>query len=148
MQLSTQRLTEATGYRYDWETPPDLFACLDSEFGFDLDVCASSENSKCSRYLTIEDDALAHQWSGTCWMNPPFGRDIGRWVRKAYEEAQAGATVVCLLPCRTCTGWWHDYVMKGEVRFLRGRLKFVGAPYNAPFPCAIVVFRPGLASSK
>lgn len=74
-------------------------------------------------------------------MNPPYGREIGKWVQKAYESAQQGATVVCLIPSRTDTKWWHDYCMKGEIRFIKGRLKFGTATYNAPFPSAVVIFR-------
>ncbi len=87
-------------------------------------------------------DGLALTWLGTCWMNPPYGRKIGQWVRKAYESSLLGATVVCLLPARTDTAWWHDYVVKGEIRFLRGRLKFGGQKNSAPFPSAVVVYRP------
>lgn len=79
-------------------------------------------------------------------MNPPYGREIGDWMRKAYQSCnQNGALVVCLVPARTDTAWWHDYAMKGEIRFLRGRLKFGGAETNAPFPSALVIFRPILS---
>lgn len=128
----------------EWETPQEFFDRLDAEFHFDLDVCATAENAKCARYFTPEEDGLAQEWGGTCFMNPPYGREIGKWVRKAYEEAQKGATVVCLLPARTDTAWWHDYVMRAvEIRFIRGRLRFGGAANGAPFPSAVVVFRPG-----
>lgn len=132
-----------TKHRVDWETPQWLFDQLDAEFHFDLDVCATAENAKCERYFTPEDDALASAWDGTCWMNPPFGKDIGAWVRHAYLEAWRGrAHVVCLLPVRSDTGWWHEYVLKsGEIRFVRGRLQFGTSRQNAPFPCAVVVFR-------
>lgn len=126
---------------HTWATPPDLFAELDREFGFTLDVCALPENSKCERFFTPDDDGLSQPWDGICWMNPPYGREIGRWMRKAFEESQRGATVVCLVPARTDTAWWHDWAMKGEIRFLRGRVRFVGAKANAPFPSALVIFR-------
>lgn len=126
----------------EWETPQDFFDLLNSEFHFELDVCAKPENAKCPRYFTPEEDGLKQKWTGVCWMNPPYGREIGRWVKKAYESAQEGATVVCLLPARTDTSWWHDYCMKGEIRFIRGRLKFGGAKHPAPFPSAVVIFRP------
>jgi phage N-6-adenine-methyltransferase len=126
-----------------WETPQDLFDKLHSEFGFEIDVCATSENRKCPVFYSKEEDGLAQMWLGKCWMNPPYGKKIGKWVRKAFESAETGlATVVCLLPARTDTSWWHDYCMKGEVRFLRGRLKFGGHSNSAPFPSAVVVFRP------
>src|SRR5690606_31884780 len=90
-----------------------------------------------------EQDGLSQDWgTETCWMNPPYGREIGKWMQKAYESSLQGATVVCLVPSRTCSAWWHNYAMKGEVRFVRGRIKFVRAPYNAPFPCAVVIFDP------
>lgn len=131
-----------------WETPQNFFDELNAEFGFEVDVCATPENAKCARYFTPEQDGLAQEWTGTCWMNPPYGRQISKWVRKAYESAQKGATVVCLLPARTDTSWWHDYCMKGEIRFVRGRLKFGNASENAPFPSAVVVFRPGVPETN
>ena len=124
-----------------WATPPETFAALDREFGFTLDVCALPENAKCERYFTPADDGLSRPWEGVCWMNPPYGQTIARWMAKAVESAAAGATVVCLVPARTDTAWWHDYAVKGEIRFLRGRLKFGGAQHSAPFPSAVVIFR-------
>ena len=122
-----------------WGTPQDLFDELDAEFHFDLDVCALPENAKCERYYTPEQDGLSQEWTGTCWCNPPYGRQIGKWVRKA---AESGTTVVMLLPARTDTKWFHDYILgKAEIRFLRGRLKFGGCNNGAPFPSMVVVFR-------
>ena len=120
-----------------------FFDRLDAEFGFDLDVCASPENAKCTIYFTKEDDGLSRDWTGVVWMNPPYGREIGRWLKKANESAKDnGATVVCLVPARTDTNWWHEYVIQHEVRFVRGRLKFGDAKNSAPFPSAVVVIRP------
>ncbi len=125
-----------------WATPDDVFSELHREFQFTLDVCALPENAKCGAFFTPADDGLAQAWTGTCWMNPPYGREIGRWVAKARESAEAGATVVCLLPARTDTAWWHEHVTRAdEVRFVRGRLRFGNAGNAAPFPSAIVVFR-------
>jgi len=127
--------------RDDWATPQALFDELDREFGFTLDVCATAENAKCERFYSPEEDGLKQPWTGVCWCNPPYGRRIGAWIRKAYESAQAGATVVCLIPARTDTSYWHEYVMRGEVRFIRGRVCFGGRkPSRSPFPSAIVVF--------
>lgn len=128
-----------------WETPRGFFEKLDAEFGFTLDVCARLENAKCARHFTPEEDGLRQSWAPEiCYMNPPYGREIGKWVRKAFLEAQKGAVVVCLLPARTDTAWWHDYVMRAaEIRFVRGRLKFGGAANGAPFPSCVVVFRQG-----
>lgn len=129
----------------DWGTPQDFFDELDKEFHFDVDVCAFSHNAKCKDYFTPEQDGLKQNWDGNkvYWMNPPYGRQIGKWVKKAHESAQNGATVVCLLPSRTDTAWWHDYCMKGEVRFIKGRLYFEkqGKNDRAPFPSAVVVFK-------
>jgi phage N-6-adenine-methyltransferase len=122
----------------DWPTPPELFALLDREFGFELDVCASPTNAKCERYFTRDDDGLAQLWGGVCWMNPPYGERIGEWMAKAHLAARDGATVVCLVPARTDTAWWWDHARHGEVRFLRGRLRF-GEGATAPFPSAVVV---------
>lgn len=123
-----------------WETPQAFFDALDAEFHFDVDVCALPDNAKCAAFYTPDLDGLSQEWTGTCWMNPPYGRQIGAWVKKAYESAKNGATVVCLLPARTDTAWWHDYCMRGVVRFVRGRLKFGGAQNSAPFPSAVVIF--------
>lgn len=131
--------------KHDWSTPWDFFKAQEAEFGpFDLDVCATPENAKCSRFYTREQNGLAQPWTGRCWVNPPFGREIGRWVKKAAEEARHNADcVVCLLPARTDTAWWHDYVAPYAARvvFIRGRITFEGAQNSAPFPSAIVVFK-------
>jgi len=131
----------------EWSTPPEVFDPLNEEFGFTVDVCANAENAKCSWFFDIEQDGLAQDWAGeTCWMNPPYGRAIKLWMKKAYEESLRGATVVCLVPARTDTAWWWDYAMKGEIRFIRGRVRFLDGQkanpqsHNAPFPCAVVVF--------
>lgn len=133
--------TKFESKRQDWETPDELFQPLNNEFGFTLDVCATPENAKCPQFFSIADNALVKDWRGVCWMNPPFGEQ-GKWVRKAYQSALEGATVVCLLPSRTNTSWWHDYCMKGEIRFVRGRPKFKGAKHGLPQPLSIVIFTP------
>lgn len=127
----------------DWETPQDLFDQLNAEFGFDLDVCASEANAKCERYFSADADGLAQEWAGVCWMNPPYGGVIAKWVKKASDSAKAGATVVCLVPARVDTAWWWDYCRFAEVRFLRGRLRFGGGDAGAPFPSAVVIFGRG-----
>ncbi len=129
---------------YDWGTPQDFFDKLNAEFGFDLDVCALAENAKCQRYFSPEQDGLSQRWEGSCWMNPPYGRQIKHWLHKAHDASRNGATVVCLVPARTDTQWWHEYASKGEVRFVRGRLYFSrpdGKTGRAPFPSAVVIFR-------
>lgn len=127
----------------EWETPDDFFAELDAVFHFDLDACASQHNAKCPRFFTKEEDALKHRWRGTVWMNPPYGREITPFMRKAYKESLLGATVVCLVPSRTDNDWWHRYAKRGERYHLRGRLWFKGAKAPAPFPSAIVIFWSG-----
>jgi len=128
--------------KHDWETPQDFYDKLDEEFLFDRDVCATHENAKHPIHWTIEDNALEQEWTGVCWLNPPYGREIIKWIQKAYESSLSGATVVCLVPARTDTAWWHEYAMKGEIRFIRGRLKFGGHKNSAPFPSAVVIFKP------
>jgi phage N-6-adenine-methyltransferase len=143
----------------EWETPPDLFATLNSEFGFTIDLAATTQNALCPLYFDREADALKQKWEGVCWLNPPFGTPakgadrtgrpaVGRWVQKAHESAREGATVVCLLAARTDAHWWHDHVIPfAEIRYIRGRLKFrLGEstkPSRATFPSVIAVFRPG-----
>lgn len=124
-----------------WSTPQDFFDKLNAEFHFQTDVCALPENAKCEHYFTPEQDGLKQIWGGQCWMNPPYGREIGKWMKKAYESSLQGATVVCLVPSRTDTRWWHDYAVKGEIRFIKGRLKFGDSRNSAPFPSAVVIFR-------
>src|SRR5437867_1223959 len=127
----------------EWSTPQWLFDALDREFGFALDPCATAENAKCSKYFTTADDGLKQSWDyQVVFMNPPYGRVIGAWMRKAWESSLRGATVVCLVSARTDTEWWHSFAMRAEVRLLRGRLKFGESKSCAPFPSAIVVFRP------
>jgi phage N-6-adenine-methyltransferase len=124
----------------DWATPQELFDELNAVHNFTLDVCASPSNSKCKNYFTKATNALEQEWYGVCWMNPPYGREIGLWMKKAYETSFNNSKVVCLVPARTDTAWWHDYAMKGEITFLRGRLKFGDHKNSAPFPSAIIVF--------
>jgi phage N-6-adenine-methyltransferase len=124
-----------------WATPQEFFDKYNAQFEFKTDVCASPENAKCAVYYTEAMDGLAQEWSGACWMNPPYGRAIKVWMRKAYESSLSGATVVCLVPARTDTAWWHDYAVRGDIEFIRGRLKFGGHKNSAPFPSAVVVFR-------
>ena len=128
-----------------WATPQDFFDQLNKVFKFEVDVCALPENAKCSTYYTPSDNGLEQDWRGVCWMNPPYGREISAWVEKAYRSANTnGATVVCLLPARVDTRWWHKYCSKGEVLFIKGRLKFGGSKNSAPFPSAVVIFRNNL----
>ena len=128
-----------------WATPIALFKHYDDIYHFDLDVCANKHNRKVDKYFDVAIDGLAQPWAGSCWMNPPYGREIQKWMKKAIEEVAIGnaAVVVCLLPARTDTAWWHDYAMKGAIEFIRGRVRFEGGKYNAPFPTAIVIFEKG-----
>ncbi len=125
-----------------WATPQAFFDKYNAIYCFTADVCALPSNAKCNKFFTPEQDGLKQNWNGVCWMNPPYGRSIKNWVKKAYESALNGATVVCLLPSRTDTAWWHDYCIKGQIEFIRGRLKFGNATNSAPFPSAVVVFSP------
>jgi site-specific DNA-methyltransferase (adenine-specific) len=135
--------------RDDWSTPSWLFDRLDGYFHFTLDPCSSHKNAKCRRHYTREDDGLKWSWKDeVVFMNPPYGREIGGWIAKAHRESQAGATVVCLVPARTDTAWWHDYAASGEVHLVRGRLNFGDGVNSAPFPSAVVVFRPPFPSLR
>lgn len=129
----------------EWSTPPEFFKALDAEFHFNVDVCATGENAKCTAYYTPEMDGLSKPWYGRCWCNPPYGKGVGRWVEKAAQSAREGGLVVMLLPARTDTKWFHDYILgQAEIRFVRGRLKFGGSKNSAPFPSMVVVFKPKL----
>ena len=128
----------------EWSTPQDFFDELDKEFNFTLDPCSTSENAKCAKYFTVEDDGLKQDWSNdVVFMNPPYGREIKHWIKKAYEESLNGATVVCLIPSRTDTTYWHDYIFDKayDIRFVRGRLKFGDSKNSAPFPSAVIIYK-------
>ena len=151
-----------------WATPQWLFDALNEQYHFSVDVCALPHNAKCQKYYTPDDNGLNQEWRGICWMNPPYGnpefpckpscskkicKDRGYhigayrpgiidWMEKAYNSSKNGATVVCLVPSRTDTEWWHRFAMHGEIFFLPGRLKFGHNKGSAPFPSAIIVFEP------
>lgn len=127
----------------EWETPQEVFNVLNDEFHFNLDPCATDENHKCDKYFTKEDDGLSKTWGGyRVWCNPPYSK-IGKWVEKAYKEGQkAGTVVVMLIPSRTDTKYFHDYIWhRSEIRFWRGRIRFGNSKQNAPFPSMVVIFR-------
>jgi phage N-6-adenine-methyltransferase len=140
----------------EWETPPELFDALDEKFHFTLDVCATPLNAKCASYYTKAEDGLSLPWHGVCWMNPPYGREISKWVQKAYESTiGTGTVVICLLPARIDEKWWHDYVIGHAYKtvFIPGRLKFsrngTASKSSAPFPSALAVFgQPEKAEAK
>lgn len=129
----------------DWSTPQDLFDELNAEFHFTLDPCASEWNFKCQKWLNEEMNGLEYDWKKeTVFLNPPYGKILNDWMKKAYESSLNGATVVCLVPSATDAAWWHDFAMKGEIRFLRGRPRFLtkeGTWQQTFSPSVIVVFR-------
>ena len=145
---SKSKLTSGlfTSRTEEWETPSYVFLSLNKEFSFQVDVCATSENAKCSVYFDKSVDGLKREWSPfRCWMNPPYGRNISAWMKKAFEESQRGALVVCLIPSRTDTKWWHQWVMRSaEIRFVSGRISFGNSKQSAPFPSCIVIYYPEL----
>ena len=123
----------------NWATPQYFFDELNKEFKFSLDLCANKSNAKCKKYFTKKEDSLSKTWKGNCWLNPPYGRNIIKWVKKAHESK---CLVVALLPSRTDTKWFHSYIYKKhKVRFIKGRLKFGKATDNAPFPSMVVIFK-------
>jgi site-specific DNA-methyltransferase (adenine-specific) len=128
----------------EWATPHWLFDALNREFSFTLDPCSTHDNAKCAKHFTAAENGLLQSWQDeVVFMNPPYGSQIGQWMAKAHHSACSnGATVVCLVPARTDTAWWHRYAMKHEIRLLRGRVKFGNGIHPAPFPSALVVMRP------
>jgi len=133
--------------KMDWCTPKDFFDGLNAEFSFVLDAAATDKTAKCAEYFTPETDGLSQSWArgGAVFCNPPYGREIGKWVRKAYEEAAGGGTIVLLIPSRTDTSYFHEFIYgKAEIRFVRGRLKFTDddgrASDPAPFPSMVVIY--------
>ena len=129
--------------KQDWTTPKEFFKKLDDEFHFTLDAAASDENALCKDYFTEKDNALVQKWTGIVWLNPPDGRELKHWVKKAHDEVQNGNAemVVMLVPSRTDTVYWHEYIMKVDIRFIKGRLKFCDGKNPAPFPSAVVIFK-------
>jgi site-specific DNA-methyltransferase (adenine-specific) len=127
----------------EWETPKEFFDRLNKEFQFTLDPWASDTNTKCSKYYTKEQNGLNQDWSKEIvFVNPPYGRDLVRWLKKGMSEVERGATVVLLIPARTNTRWWREIVMEAsEIRFVTGRLKFGNAKHGLPFPLALVIFK-------
>lgn len=127
----------------DWPTPRDYFAALHAEFAFTVDACASPENACLSRFWTEGDEGLMQPWQGErVYMNPPYGRQLPRWIEKAWNEQGHADLIVALIPARTDTHYWHRYIFgHAEIRFLRGRLTFEGAVNVAPFPVAVVIWR-------
>ena len=118
--------------RLDWKTPKAVYQVLDAEFSFDFDPCP----------VNPDFDGLDIAWGKVNFVNPPYGNEIPKWIKKGFEESQKGRAVVFLIPSRTDTKWWHDYIMKAtEIRFIKGRLKFGDAKFNAPFPSVIIVFK-------
>lgn len=140
--------------KLDWCTPQDFFDKLNEEFAFALDAAATEKTKKCDLCYTPETDGLSQSWNvgGAVFCNPPYGREIGKWVQKAFEEARGGATIVLLIPSRTDTSYFHDYIYgKAEIRFIRGRLRFTDDDGNAsdpaPFPSMLVIYN-GKAAKK
>lgn len=130
----------------EWETPQDFYDALDEEFGFTIDVCANPNNAKHRNFFSPEQDSLLQRWSGVCWMNTPYDKSIGLWLRKAWEASQAGVTVVALIQGRsTDTKWWHEYVMRSsQIRFIKDRLHFgkKGHHSRGNISSVVVVFKP------
>jgi len=128
----------------NWETPQAFFDDLNAEFHFTLDPCADAENHKCETYFTKAENGLARDWGGhIVFCNPPYGKEINKWVEKCYREGHKDKTiVVLLLPARTDTAYFHDFILhRSEIRFIRGRLKFGDGKNSAPFPSMLVIFR-------
>ena len=127
----------------EWATPKLFFQELDNKYHFTLDPCATKENHKCDKYYTKEDNGLEKSWGGEIvYVNPPYGREISKWVEKAYMENKKGAFIVMLLPARTDTRWFHNYIYKKhEIEFIKGRIKFNDGKQAAPFPSMLVIMR-------
>lgn len=127
----------------EWETPQKFFDKLDEEFHFTLDPCSTDENAKCTKHYTIEQDGLKQDWTGEIvYCNPPYGREMPLWIKKCYDHFKSGGTAVLLIPARTDTKAFHDYIYgQAEIRFIRGRLHFGHSKNAAPFPSILVVYK-------
>ena len=130
----------------EWTTPQAFFDGLDKEFNFSLDPCATKQNAKCKKFFTQKEDGLLQSWGGyNVFCNPPYGRDLKKWVVKAFTESlklSSKKVIVMLIPARTDTSYFHDYIYGiAEIRFIRGRLKFGDSKNSAPFPSMLVIYR-------
>lgn len=133
--------TKFSSDRVEYSTPLSLFEPLQKEFNLEVDVCASEFNHKCNTYYTKEDDALQKDWKGNCWMNPPFCRDLGKWVKKLHNDALSyGGTKVALIPVRSNTKWWNEVVKDAEVRFIIGEVNFNDEPRGLWLPMCVLIF--------
>ncbi len=153
--MSTKMEVHFSSISNEWETPIAVFDKLNQEFDFNLDAAATDQNFKCKNYFTKENDALLQDWFiyKRVFLNPVYGRQIGKFIKKAYEESLKGCIVVCLIPSRTDSKYFHEYCAKGEIRFIKGRLKFINRLLpsykengdfkinSAPFPSCVVIFR-------
>ena len=141
-ETESKTSVQFTAKGVEYETPDHIFDPLRAEFSFTCDVAADDTNAKCPTYFTKEDDALTQDWRGMCWMNPPYGNLLRQFVEKAYHESRnSDCTVVCLIPVRANTQWWHRYVMKAnEIRLIRGEVKFKGFKRGLWWPMCIVIF--------
>jgi hypothetical protein len=129
--LMFQRKPLFSSQKQNWQTPEIFYRELNKEFRFDFDPCP----------IDPQFDGLSVEWKGSNFVNPPYNQ-IAKWLLKGVEEWKKGRTIVFLIPSRTDTRWWHEYVMQAnEIRFVKGRLKFGGAKNSAPFPSAIIVYK-------
>ena len=131
----------------EWATPQPFFDRLNEKHNFTLDPCATKQNTKCTKFFTVNDNGLSKSWEGeTVFVNPPYGRELKHWVKKSFlESRKPNTTVVLLCPARTDTRYFHDYIMRAsELYFIKGRLKFENKSKisnSAPFPSVIAVFK-------
>jgi phage N-6-adenine-methyltransferase len=144
--IINKQLAESKGceQKDKWETPSTVFAELNGEFNFTLDPCAEDHTAKCYKYYTEEENGLDKDWTGeVVFCNPPYSRgNIDRWMKKCYEENQKGVIVVALIPVSTSSKWWHEYVWrKAEIRFYKGRIRFQGAKFTAPFSSCLAIYK-------
>lgn len=141
--MNNSQITNLNSGKTDWTTPRDLFNQLDAIFHFTLDPCSTHENALCEKHFTIAENGLLQKWGGEIvFMNPPYNRETGIWLKKAYEESQNGATVVCLIPARPDANYWHDLIFPyaAGVWFIKGRLHFSNSKDHAAFPSALILF--------
>jgi phage N-6-adenine-methyltransferase len=139
-RIKSARSVHHSSQSDEYRTPQAVFDHYDRIFHFDVDVAATRKNAKCERFFTKADDGLKQEWKGAIWLNPPFS-SIQKWMRKAYESAKLGAVIVALIPARTDTQWFRDYVSHAEIELLEGRIKFGGGASTAPFPSMVAVWR-------
>lgn len=127
--------------KIEYSTPQKLYDFINKEFNFEIDVCASESNKKCNKYFNVKMDGLKQNWTGKCWMNPPFNKELKKWVIKAKQESEKHKSIICcLIPVRSNTNWWKECCESSEIRFIIGEVNFNELERGLWLPMCLMIF--------